>query len=451
MASEPPNAVPYTNLFGQACEFVTLKEKVREKIRKLEPHSVHRYYRTSGCWQRLAKHPRFEMVTMVVIAANAVYMGVDVDYKRSASGIDTDVPFFFQFFSHFFCAYFSLEWIIRFMAFENKLNTMRDRWFVIDSLLLGLMVAETWVLLIVVSASGSGNTLPASGSALRLFRLMRLSRLLRILRVFPELMVLVKGVAVACKPTFYVLCLLLCGSYAFAIVLTQLSANTQFHEFYFSTVPMSMYHLLMTGTSMDTLAEWDRLILAESPLCLFLALGFVAFANVLILNVLTGVMTEVMGQVAANEREERVTQMVLETVQDCMKRLDRDKDAKISYQEFCQILEFPHTLKSLQGLGVNPIDLITLAEEVFLEDGLPIELDFDAFMEFIVDLRTCNGATLKDIKRFWMTMLPKLDRTRTSIQAVRWEMRQGVLRMEGRLGLALEEIRQLSGETPLLE
>lgn len=36
--------------------------------------------------------------------------------------------------AQFFCTYYTMEWYIRFMAFERKCNTMRDGWFVFDSL-----------------------------------------------------------------------------------------------------------------------------------------------------------------------------------------------------------------------------------------------------------------------------------------------------------------------------
>merc|ERR1719265_578007 len=95
---------------------------------------------------------------------------------------------FFQFMEHAFCTYFTFEWVMRFLSFKVKRNGFKDGWFVFDSLLVFMMVMETWVLLVVMTASGSSGGSPLGGntSILRLFRLLRLSRLVRMLRSLPE-------------------------------------------------------------------------------------------------------------------------------------------------------------------------------------------------------------------------------------------------------------------------
>merc|ERR1719214_433975 len=93
------------------------------------------------------------------------------------------------------------------------------------------MVMETWVMLIVVAAAGSGESpLGGNTSILRLFRLLRLSRLMRMLRSLPELMILIKGMATAMKSVGYVMALLLIVTYVFAIAFTQLAVGTPVHE-----------------------------------------------------------------------------------------------------------------------------------------------------------------------------------------------------------------------------
>merc|ERR1712232_531854 len=110
---------------------------------------------------------------------------------------------------HFFCVYFTFEWIVRFASFKYKRNCIRDAWFVFDSTLVFLMVMETWVLVIIMAAAGNSGGSPLGNTAmLRLLRLLRLSRLMRMLRSLPELMILIKGMVTAMKSVCYCMCLL---------------------------------------------------------------------------------------------------------------------------------------------------------------------------------------------------------------------------------------------------
>merc|ERR1719265_2021099 len=153
---------------------------------------------------------------------------------------------FFQFMEHAFCTYFTFEWVMRFMSFKIKRNGLKDGWFVFDSLLVFMMVMETWVLLIVAASSGGGGSPLAGASMLRLFRLLRLSRLMRMLRSLPELMILIKGMATAMKSVMYVMGLLVLLTYGFAIVFTQLAVNTEtIGEEFFPNVIISMYSLFI--------------------------------------------------------------------------------------------------------------------------------------------------------------------------------------------------------------
>merc|ERR1712012_1414941 len=94
--------------------------------------------------------------------------------------------------------YFAFEWLVRFLAFARKADSVRDLWFVFDSFLVALMVFETWFLsaFVYLFSSSSGVSGLGDASILRIARLMRLSRmarLARLLRTMPELVILVKG------------------------------------------------------------------------------------------------------------------------------------------------------------------------------------------------------------------------------------------------------------------
>jgi voltage-gated sodium channel len=388
-----------------------IKKQVRAALLTAEPYTVFTFYKKEGIWQWLAKHPVFENATLAVIALNAVYIAIDTDWNKEEPLTATETlgltesGAFFQVMEHSFCLYFTGEWIIRFMAFEIKRNGLRDGWFVFDSALVFMMVMETWVLLLIMAASGSsgGNPLGGNTSILRLFRLLRLSRLMRMLRSLPELMILVKGMVTAMKSVLYVMGLLVIIMYVFAIAFTQLAVGTPtIGEVFFSNVAQSMYSLLVYATLLDNMADFlDSLRFEFWPL-LALALVFIALAALTVMNMLIGVLCEVVSAVADTERESILTEAVKEKMLGIVAKLDTNKNNRISYEEFTQIMAKPEALQALEDVDVSAVGIVDFAELFFLgEDGTGIELTFEDFMECVLDLRASNTATVKDVLDLW--------------------------------------------------
>merc|ERR1712107_295114 len=112
-------------------------------------------------------------------------------------------------------------------AFEIKRYSMSDGWFVFDSILLVLMLTETWIMtaifFFVLAGDGKGNILSSSSllKLVRLVRLTRMARMARLLRAVPELIILIKGIASAARSVFFTLCLLISIVYVFAILFKQ--------------------------------------------------------------------------------------------------------------------------------------------------------------------------------------------------------------------------------------
>merc|ERR1712187_158656 len=101
--------------------------------------------------------------------------------------------------------------------------------------------------------------------------------------------------------------LLMIFTYVFAIALTQLSIGKDFRDDYFSSVPLSMYSLLIYGTFLDNLADFFNAIREESTICLMVATVFVALASLTVMNMLIGILCEVISATAEEERESMIT------------------------------------------------------------------------------------------------------------------------------------------------
>eukprot|EP00747_Dinoflagellata_sp_TGD_P142901 gnl/TRDRNA2_/TRDRNA2_176311_c0_seq1.p1 gnl/TRDRNA2_/TRDRNA2_176311_c0~~gnl/TRDRNA2_/TRDRNA2_176311_c0_seq1.p1 ORF type:complete len:482 (+),score=110.72 gnl/TRDRNA2_/TRDRNA2_176311_c0_seq1:76-1521(+) len=395
-----------------------MKERVRQTLLKKEEYNVFDFYYKEGAAQAIAKHPAFENVTLAVISLNAVWIAVDTDYNHSETLLEAE--WYFQLMEHFFCAYFTFEWVVRFLSFRRKLDGLKDGWFRFDSLLVLLMVVETWFFSIVALGGGGANPLGGNTAILRLFRLLRLSRLLRMLKSLPELMILIKGMATAMKSVSYVICLLVIITYVFAIAFVQLAPDGGYiADQFFAHVPLAMYSLLIYGTFLDNLADFFNAIRDESEIGVFLAFCFVFLGCMTVMNMLIGVLCEVISAVAETEREERKTLDVKEKMDGIVRELDSNGNGKISYKEFTSILHIPEALLALQDVGVDPAGLVDFADLFFLEDGEYVELEFHRFMEMVLDLRDSNNSTVKDIMNLWTQISGRFNVVKEEVKDVR--------------------------------
>lgn len=306
----------------------------------------------------------------------------------------------FQIAEHFFCVYFSFEWAVRFASFKLKRNTVRDAWFVFDSALVLMMVLETWALsaaMLMLGGAGAGGAL-GNASILRMARLMRLSRMARMVRLFramPELLILIRGMVAATRSVFFTLCLLLILLYVFGIAFRQLAESTKVGEEYFSTVLASMYTLLIDATFMDNLGGLVREVGNEVPVCAALMWLFVLLSSLTVMNMLIGVLCEVVSAVAATERETLTVQFVKERMALLFAHADDEQDGRISKAELLDSLENPQVCRLLEEVGVDSVGLIDQADGIFTEDKT--QLEFAELVHVILELRGCNTAKVKNI------------------------------------------------------
>lgn len=391
-----------------------IKMKVRQN--KLQPHQydVKELYHEKGCFQSIAKHAYFENTTLSVIVINALWISVDTD-GNTADTILTAKALFVAADISFF-SYFCLELFIRFMAFKRKRDCMKDGWFVFDSSLVGLYAFDPFVIgLITAINGGSGLNLPTA--VLRLFRLARLSRLVRMLRSLPELMIMIKGMFSATASVGYTLGLLMLITYVFAIALRNLTPSAEgwvqpaddeeaFHiqTQYYSSVPETMHTLIIYGTFLDALADYIVPVKEQSTPCFILSWIYIALASLTVMNMLIGVLCEVIAAVAEEEKESMIVDKVNEKFSAICTDLDRNGDGTLSWDEFLLILDYPEALDALDSVGVDMESMVDLAEDFFNEDGEPVCVTFMEFMEMVLDLRGGQTATVKDImglgKRF---------------------------------------------------
>jgi len=335
---------------------------------------------------------------------------------------------------------------------------------VFDSLLLIGMVFETWAITIFLLSMGqgeSGNYASGMGnfSMLRMFRLvklLRMARMARLLRMIPELVVIVKSIGVAFRSVSFFLMLLVIVLYVFAVFFRQITKDSTIGKEYFKSVLWSMNQLLLDGV-LPIYAPLVRELVDSNALYWPVVMIFILLASVTIMNMLVGVLVEVVRSVAEREREamtvlhvtselravmcelvekRRTSEMQLAnqgsslgrlrsrmsfsqsttrstSIFPRMKGIGSEKRSKsdlekydgveipdISKETFESFLSDPSVVGILRDCGVDAIGVLDSMDAIYEEkvrnDGQ--KLRFIDFVDVILNMRGTNPATVKDIK-----------------------------------------------------
>jgi len=124
---------------------------------------------------------------------------------------------------------------------------------------------------------------------------------------------------------------------------------------------------------------------------------FVVLASLTVMNMLIGVLCEVISAVAEEERETMITDKVYEKFQHIVKEIDANNDETVSWKEFQSIMDNPAAIAQLESVGVDPLGMIDFAQDAFQADGQERSISFKEFMDIVLDLRGSQMATLKDL------------------------------------------------------
>lgn len=346
---------------------------------------------------RIAKSDAFERITMFVIMLNAIAIGIDANYTATQGKPDNlyEGPAYFIITELFFMVYFTGEIIIRFIAYKVKHHVFCDAWFIFDSVLVLFMVMET-VFLPMLGAGGPLGQL----SVLRLLRLLRITRVAKLMRMFPELMMIIKGITAATKAVIWTAILLVIITYTWAILFTN-----EFHqgkmtdeeardldgaEHLFGSMGKSMRNLLIMGTILDDVTYCTDTIRATGSMTMLVFFIFYILLNSFtMMNMLVGILVEVVGSTAEGERARIAEEQVKESINVIFHKMDRDGSGLISREEFEQMRKNKQVQKSLQRMDIKGKQFDMFVELLFEadEDGNERSLGKDKLLNMILRLR----------------------------------------------------------------
>merc|ERR1712032_461750 len=119
------------------------------------------------------------------------------------------------------------------------------------------------------------------------------------------------------------------------------------------------------------------------------------------MNMLIGVLCDVVSTVAAAEKEELAVCYVKEKVKEVLAELDSDLSGKISKEEFLQLIKNDDAKNALEAVGVDVLAMMDHADSIFQSDRygqqFDKQLDFNEFMELVLQLHGGQKATVRDI------------------------------------------------------
>lgn len=193
------------------------------------------------------------------------------------------------------------------------------------------------------------------------------------LKLFPEVLTLLKGIKQAMRSVCYVLAMLIFLLFVFAIIFKTQSIDDEELSSKFPHLSTCMYDLLLHGTLLDGPAKTFYDIEEHSPALAALFLGFIFLSSLTVLNMLIGILCDVVCNVSNNEKEEQYAMKLKQTIINLLECYDKNDDKMIGRDEFALLMQNPETRQILRRFDVDVATLLSLQESLFDPDPTQIE------------------------------------------------------------------------------
>eukprot|EP00929_Paragymnodinium_shiwhaense_P083643 TRINITY_DN44645_c0_g1_i1.p1 TRINITY_DN44645_c0_g1~~TRINITY_DN44645_c0_g1_i1.p1 ORF type:complete len:744 (-),score=192.31 TRINITY_DN44645_c0_g1_i1:185-2416(-) len=388
-----------------------IKDKILDKLTK-DPEPGDPFYKETGLFAAIARTNTFEMVSLAVVVLSSLWISVDIDYNKAE--FLYEAPTLFQVAAHFFCVFFVLELLIRFLAAKSTWSVCKDYSFMFDTMLVMLVVFETWAVPLVMAVTGDayGNGDMRVLAVFRTVRLLRILRLGRVLRELPELLVIVRGVMMSFRALATVSALLAIIIYLAALVFRVMMEGTELGNDRFGSCLAAMGTLLLEGTLSGARGgELMREAYEESAVFAFALLAFVLLANVTMMGVLGGALVQTIRTVAEVEQEESQVRAIAIQLEGVWEHIldhrmnihDCDNVSTGSQRHTMTITEADlncflrlddEAMKLLNDVGVDLDGLLNVSSFIFQQNAG--QLRKQQFKKMLLDLRGKMQAKVKD-------------------------------------------------------
>ena len=161
-----------------------------------------------------------------------------------------------------------------------------------------------------------------------------------------------------------------------------------------------MFTLFIAGTLLDNVTSLIWEFWEDNPWMLVAMLMFILTASFTILNMLIGVLCEVVTTVKIREQEKTMIRDTQDRLKNIFLLGDIDGSGTISHDEFEAMSEYKEVLDALGEIGIEPKDFCAIAAVLFEDETDPAKsksLSFPDFVKQVVSLRPEKNASVMDV------------------------------------------------------
>lgn len=339
--------------------------------------------------KHVANQKWFNSAIGVVIVANAICIGVEVDNSR---GDNLKDRFIFFILEVIFIGIFTAEMLMR----QSLLgwNYFLDAWNVMDYFLVVVGFVDVSVSLIYAEQADIKVL-----TAFRMIRIVRLVRNVRLLRMFRELWMVVRGFFDSLPSLGWVSLLLTLNLYVCAVYIAMVvskAPETNEHWFdskqYIGTIFKTMWSLLEVVTYDKSTDRVQRPLIMLNPPAVFVFAFLAIICSFGLLNVIVGVIVERTLQVALENEEEvqkeieKCEKYVMESMGEEFVKADVDGNGELEMEEFKKAIREPGFAEMLRLIEVPVVE----AEELFFLMDVDKSKSISA-QEFVEGIQRCKG------------------------------------------------------------
>lgn len=225
------------------------------------------------------------------------------------------------------------------------------------------------------------------------------------LKLFPEVVILLRGMVAAARSVMVTLLLLIGIVYIFALAIMQVAKGTEYGRNNFSSVGQAMMSLILRGVIPDQ-RELVEELMNEEPILGILSIIFVLIGSMMLMNMLIGILVEVVSAVSAMNKEQAEIEYAKRQMTLAFETLDTNHDKMICMTEISRLLEDPQAQIALQSMDIDVLGLADMTDYIFKDR---MSLPLPEFMEEVLQLRGTNVAKVKDIVDLRNFMLDTFD------------------------------------------
>lgn len=320
--------------------------------------STNRYasWKQRGCWSSLVQSAAFDSFTCTTLILNAVCIGLESDHM-ARHVFEDEPPLYFWYIECSFTLLFSGELAIRLFVYRWEFLTVPGwQWNVFDTIIVVAQQVDTALTSFSITSSGLMKIV-------KLLRLVRILRLLRLMRLITELQKMIYLICGSLWSFLWTLVLLLGMVYALGVVITQVvsmhkrenrhrlddSGPRGLTDFY-GSLPLSILSLYQAISGGEDWSQFlDPLTSEISPFMAILFCCYIAFASLVMLNLVTGVFVDSAQRIIKRDKEEEQHGIA----RSIFKSTDESDDGLIQWAEFQQHLDNPKMEEFFKAIDIS--------------------------------------------------------------------------------------------------